>query len=100
MSDPAKEAKNMAAIYAAKKDHDIKCPWKGEGKYVHMHPFDIDRMSWEEGDVIAGLTLVSDNKVQPMRMVVHCDAEPKPDREQELEETVTDAVSKEDVVTV
>lgn len=101
MSDPAKEAKNMAAIYAAKQNHDATCPWKGEGKRINMTPFDIERMGWEEGDVIAGLTLVADSKLATGRFEVHCDNEP--DTTSQLEKQVTDLVaaplSSDDLVT-
>lgn len=51
-------AKNMAAIAAARKQHDANCP--GPATTVVMHPVEIERCGWEEGDVIAGLRLQSD----------------------------------------
>lgn len=69
-------AKNMEAIYKAKQQHDDNCPFGGEGKRVLIHPFDIERMRWEEGDVIAGLLLISDTKITTGMMKVECDNEP------------------------
>ncbi len=43
--------------------------------------FDLERLGWEEGDVIAGLTIVGDEKVPTGRMRVSCDAEPSDDGE-------------------
>lgn len=86
-------AKNMEAIYNAKRTHDENCPWGGEGKRFLMHPFDIERMGWEEGDSIAGMTLVSDTGITTGMIRVECDAEPNADGE-----TLTEAVSKEELV--
>jgi hypothetical protein len=59
-----------------------------------MSFFDIDRLGWEEGDVICGLTLVVDGNVQSGRLRVTCDAEPDGGRKEEEEvEEVVDAVS-------
>lgn len=87
-------AKNMEAVAKAKKHHDTNCPWGGEGKRVIMTAFDIDRMGWEEGDVIAGLTVIADSSVATGRIRVECDAEPSSEPEA-VEET-----KKEDLVTV
>lgn len=87
-------AKNMKAIYQAKQHHDLNCPYGGEGKRVLLTGFDIERMGWEEGDVVAGLVVVASTAVATGRMRVECDAEPNQD--QEL--VVTDVVSKEDLV--
>lgn len=65
------EADNMAAIKAMRDHHNDTCPL-GPAIEVHMAPFDIGRMRWEEGDVIAGLLLVSNPNVQPGRMRVVC----------------------------
>ena len=40
-----------------------------------MNWFDIERIGWEEGDVICGLVVVGDAKVATGRMRVTCDAE-------------------------
>ena len=48
-------AKNMQAVCKAKEQHDKTCPWGGTGTEVHLNWFDIERMGWEEGDVICGL---------------------------------------------
>jgi hypothetical protein len=87
-----KSAKNMEAIYKAKKHHDNNCPWGGEGKRIYMTAFDIDRLGWEEGDNVAGLTLLVDGGLTTGRFRVECDAEPRP--------VVTEKVEDKDLVTV
>ena len=86
-------AKNMQAVCKAKEVHDKTCPWGGRGTEVHMSFFDIERIGWDEGDVICGLTVVADKTVGTGMMRVTCDAEPDggPSEEEEVEETV-DAV--------
>jgi hypothetical protein len=71
-----KEAQNFRAIAQAKEHHDKTCPWRGEGKRIYMTAFDIARMGWEEGDVIAGLALLSDANLTTGRFRVECDNEP------------------------
>ena len=101
MSDNKASAKNMEAVCKAKEVHDKTCPWGGKGTEVHLAWFDIERMGWEEGDVICGLTVVADEKVATGMMRVTCDAEPDDDRfEEEQEEEVVEAVSDRELVTV
>lgn len=83
-----KEAQNMEAIYKAKKHHDQNCPWKGEGKRLYMTGFDIERMGWEEGDVLAGLVLIADANLTTGIFRVECDNEPKSDSELEVMEEI------------
>ena len=73
-------AKNMQAVCKAKEHHDKTCPWGGKGTHVHLSWFDIERMGWEEGDVICGLVVVGDERVATGMMRVTCDAEPEDDR--------------------
>jgi hypothetical protein len=68
-------AKNMQAVCKAKEHHDKTCPWGGTGTEVHMNWFDIERIGWEEGDVICGLVVVGDGAVATGMMRVTCDAE-------------------------
>lgn len=91
-----KSAKNMEVIYKAKQNHDANCPWKGEGKRIYMTAFDIERMGWEEGDVLAGMTLMSDSGLSTGRFRVECDNEPKADTV--VEDKIYDY--KHEVVTV
>jgi hypothetical protein len=91
-------AKNMELVCKAKEVHDRTCPWGGKGTEVHMTWFDIDRIGWEEGDVICGLVVVADASVSSGMMRVTCDAEPDGGREEE-EEEVVEAVSEREVVT-
>jgi hypothetical protein len=94
--------KNMRAVCEAKEVHDRTCVWGGKATEVHLSFFDIDRLGWEEGDVICGLVVVGDKKVPTGRMRVTCDAEPDEDdglkAEEEVEEVV-DAVSRRELVT-
>ena len=93
--------KNMEAVCKAKEAHNKTCPYGGNATAVHLNFFDIDRLGWEEGDVICGLTVVGDEKVATGMMRVTCDAEPDggPQEEEEVEEVV-DAVSERELVTV
>ena len=54
--------KNMQAVCQAKEVHDKTCLWGGKATEVHLAFFDIERMGWEEGDVICGLTVVGDER--------------------------------------
>jgi len=86
--------KNMEAVCKAKEVHNKTCPYGGNATEVHLTFFDIERLGWEEGDVICGLTLVGDPKVETGRMRVSCDAEPDGGREESEEvEEVVDAVA-------
>ena len=69
-------AKNMQAVCKAKEVHDRSCPWGGTANRVHLSWFDLERIGWEEGDVICGLIVVGDEKVATGMMRVTCDAEP------------------------
>jgi hypothetical protein len=92
-------AKNMQAVCKAKEHHDRTCPWGGKGNAVHLSWFDIERMGWEEGDVICGLVVIGDPGVATGTMRVTCDAEPDDDRsEQEEEAEVVEAVSERELV--
>jgi hypothetical protein len=91
-------AKNMQAVCKAKEVHDASCPWGGKANQVHLSWFDIERIGWEEGDVICGLVVVGDQKVATGMMRVTCDAEPDEGRVEE-EEEVVEAVAEREVVT-
>ena len=90
--------KNMEAVCKAKEAHNKTCPWGGTATEVHLTFFDIERLGWEEGDVICGLTVVGDPKVATGMMRVTCDAEPDggPQEEEEVEEVV-EAVSEREL---
>jgi hypothetical protein len=92
-------AKNMEAVCKAKEAHDKSCPWGGKANQVHLSWFDLERIGWDEGDVICGLIVVGDSQVATGMMRVTCDAEPSDDRE-EAEEEVVEAVSERELVTV
>jgi hypothetical protein len=92
-------AKNMQAVCKAKEAHNRSCPWGGNATEVHMAWFDIERIGWEEGDVICGLVVVGDESVPTGRMRVTCDAEPSGNQEEEVEEVV-EAVSERELTPV
>jgi hypothetical protein len=92
-------AKNMEAVCKAKEAHDKGCPYGGKANRVHLSWFDLERIGWEEGDVICGLIVVGDSQVATGMMRVSCDAEPGGGRE-EAEEEVVEAVSERELVTV
>jgi hypothetical protein len=92
-------AKNMQAVCEARDVHDKTCPWGGKANQVHLSWFDLERIGWEEGDVICGLVVVGDERVSTGMMRVTCDAEPDEDRE-EAEEEVVEAVSETELVTI
>ncbi|HET6550752.1 MAG TPA: hypothetical protein VFG79_19980 [Solirubrobacter sp.] len=86
--------KNMQAVCQAKEVHNKTCPYGGNANEVHLAFFDIDRLGWDEGDLICGLVVVGDASVPTGRMRVTCDAEPDGGRKEEEEvEEVVDAVS-------
>jgi hypothetical protein len=90
--------KNMEAVCKAKEVHNKTCPYGGNATEVHLTFFDIDRLGWEEGDVICGLTVVGDEKVATGMMRVTCDAEPDDDKtESEEVEEVVEAVSEREL---
>ena len=92
-------AKNMQAVCKAKEVHNRSCPWGGSANRVHLSWFDIERMGWEEGDLICGLVVVGDASVATGMLRVTCDAEPDDDRQEEEEvEEVVDAVADRELV--
>ena len=95
MSNTDASAKNMRAVCEAKEIHDRSCPWGGKANQVHLSWFDIERMGWEEGDVICGLVVVGDDTMQTGRMRVSCDAEPGGGKTEEEEVEVVEAVAGE-----
>ena len=88
-------AKNMEAVCKARDAHDRSCPYGGTANAVHLNWFDLERMGWEEGDVICGLVVQGDEKVATGMMRVTCDAEPDPDGGLQAEESdeLVDAVA-------
>ena len=92
-------AKNMQAVCKAKEVHNKSCPWGGTANRVHLSWFDLERIGWEEGDVICGLIVVGDEKVSTGMMRVTCDAEGDGGGRSE-EEEVVEAVSERELVTV
>jgi hypothetical protein len=93
-------AKNMQAVCKAKEVHNQTCPYGGNANAVHLNWFDLERIGWEEGDVICGLTVMGDEKVATGMMRVTCDAEPDDPSglEEEADDEVVDAVSTERVI--
>jgi hypothetical protein len=90
--------KNMELVCKAKEAHNKSCPYGGTATAVHLNFFDIERLGWEEGDVICGLTVVGDAKVATGMIRVTCDAEPDDDKtESEEVEEVVEAVSEREL---
>ena len=81
------EAKNFEAITKAKADHNSRCPVPPHT--VRMHPFEIERMGWEEGDTIAGLVLESDPKLGTGAFRLVCDGMEPPELELEQTDVIT-----------
>jgi hypothetical protein len=82
-------AKNLEAIVRAKAQHSTRCPFPPHT--VRMHPHEIDRMGWEEGDVIAGLTLEADPTLGTGSLRLICDRNEPP--ELEAVDAVSDKVA-------
>jgi hypothetical protein len=93
-------AKNMQAVCRAKEQHDKNCPWGGKGTEVHMNWFDIERIGWEEGDVICGLLVIGDATIATGMMRVTCDAEGGGGRSEEEVETVEAVAAERELQTV
>ncbi len=81
------EAKNFEAIAKAKVDHNRQCPFPPHT--VRMHPFEIERMQWEEGDTIAGLLLESDSKLGTGAFRLVCDGMEPPELDIEVTEVIS-----------
>jgi hypothetical protein len=87
-------AKNMRRVCEAKEAHDNGgCPWGGKATEVHLSWFDVERLGWEDGDVICGLVVVGDETVPTGRMRVTCDAEPGGGKREAEEEEIVEAVA-------
>src|SRR3954462_13676695 len=80
----------MKVVCQAREVHDKTCVWGGKATEVHLGFFDIERMGWEEGDLICGLVVVGDATVATGMLRVTCDAEPDDalQEEEEVEEVV------------
>ena len=89
-------AKNMQAVCKAKEAHDKSCPYGGKANRVALSWFDLERIGWEEGDVICGLVVIGDERVATGMMRVTCDAEGDVGGRSEEEEVETvEAVAAE-----
>lgn len=71
----ADAAKAFEQVVKARDDHDANCRYKGKAVEVHIHPESLASLGWEDGDMIAGLTVKADEKVAPKRLRVYCDFE-------------------------
>lgn len=78
-------AMNYERIVEAVARHRQQCPFPPYA--IRMHPFDIDRLGWEEGETIAGLTLEADPAVSPEAARLVCERdEPRPHWVEEIVE--------------
>lgn len=80
------EARNFEAIVKAKAEHNRKCPFPPHS--VRMNPFEIERMGWEEGDMIAGLVLEADGRIGTGAFRLVCDGMEPPELEIEQEAVI------------
>jgi hypothetical protein len=78
---------NMGAIVRAKAQHNASCAFPPHT--VRLHPFEIERMGWEEGDTIAGLTVEADSSLGTGTLRLICDRVEPPELE------VTEAIGSE-----
>lgn len=77
------QASNFQAIAKAKSDHNRICPFPPHA--VRMNPFEIERMGWEEGDMIAGLVLEADPALGTGAFRLVCDGMEPPELDEERE---------------
>ena len=81
------EGKNFGAIAKAKEQHNKSCPFPPHT--VRMHPIEIERMKWEEGDTIAGLVLEADPQVGTGTFRLVCAGSEPPELEMEETDVIT-----------
>ena len=84
-------AKNYERVVRARDDHNARCAFPAHT--LLMHPFDIERLGWEEGETIAGLAVKADDRVQPERFRLLCDR-----NDQAPKTEATEAVAREELV--
>lgn len=80
----------MLQVVAAKNDHNKNCPWQQPAKEVHVHPDGLEALGWADGDDVAGLTVVADDRVPRKRLVVYCAGDLKERNAANVEEPVED----------
>lgn len=81
-------AANMQRIVIARDDHNATCAL-GPATEAHLHPSDLERMGWEDGDDVGGLKIVASEAVAPRNLHIHCDGDGVGGR---IEERVEDEV--------
>lgn len=91
MADVSASAKNMQAVVEAKKKHNENCPLQGEAVRILMHAYDLERLGWEEGDTIAGLTIYENPRINVGMFKVQCNGE-----DNDTGREITEAVSSSD----
>lgn len=82
--------KNMEAIVKAKEQHNRNCPFPPHT--VVMHPIEIERMGWEEGDTISGLKIVGDPAQGTGSFLLLCDGNTPPDIDTDVDIEVGDKI--------
>ena len=90
------EAANFEAIHKAIQSHGQECSAPPTG--IEMSFFDIERMGWEEGDIICGLPLVSGAQAGMLRIL--CDGLDDGNNNVEEEEIVNAVSNDNRLVTV
>lgn len=71
MTNLSLQARQFKVIKESRDHHNRTCPL-GPAIEVHLNPFDISRLEWEEGDIIATLILVGNPKVPTDRLRILC----------------------------
>lgn len=84
---------NMGAIARARDQHNRNCPFPASR--VKLHPVEIERCGWEEGDRIAGLTVEADSSIGTGTFRVVCDGNEPPELDAEVVEAVGREIDRE-----
>lgn len=68
-------AKAYKSIQASRDDHDRNCRYKGKAVQVDMNPADAERIGFEDGEEVCGLTLKVTERQRAGHVRVWCDVE-------------------------
>lgn len=68
-------AENMRRVVEAKATHENDCPFNGTAIAVLLSPVELERLGWEDGDDIAGISVVGATEMGTGRMTIGCDGD-------------------------